>query len=384
LLKARILESGPDPKSAEAVYLKLVESYPDSDEALRGMWKIGWFSWSRGDHAEAAERWSRILTLRTASQSYRDAALYWTARAQIAAGQADGAARHFAQLISESPRSYYGVLASRRAPRVLPAPGRNPAAAQLAASLPGDPRELLQADPPYARVEALHAVGLDDFANEEMDELVRRYNGDARRLYALSTAYAQDARYSLALRILKRHFLGLARSAPPALPRTFWDVFYPLGWRSELNEAATRAALDPYLVAALVREESSFDPQARSRVGARGLMQLMPDTARQLAKGRSHPTADDMLVDPAANLALGSAYLGALMKEFGDPRLAVAAYNAGPARVREWWKGRASDDVEVWVELIPFDETRFFVRRVMLSWEEYHRLYGTPMAGARP
>jgi soluble lytic murein transglycosylase len=113
-------------------------------------------------------------------------------------------------------------------------------------------------------------------------------------------------------------------------------------------------------------------------------MQLMPDTARQLAKGRGLPAGDDMLTDPGANLALGSAYLAGLMKEFGEPRLAVAAYNAGPARVREWWKARATDDVEVWVELIPFDETRFFVRRVMLSWEEYRRLYGAPMAGARP
>src|SRR6266481_2324957 len=277
LLKARILEAGPDPKSAEPVYLKLAQNYPDTDEGLRGAWKIGWFSWLRADYVEAAERWSRILTLRTASQNYRDAALYWTARAQSAAGQADSAAKHFAQIISESPRSYYGVLASRRAPRVLPAPGRNPAAAQLAASLPGDPRELLQADPPYARVEALHAVGLDDFAIEEMDELVRRSLGDARRLYALSTAYAQDERYFLALRILKRHFLGLARSAPPTVPRAFWDVYYPLGWRAELTDAASRASVDPFLVAAVVREESSFDPQARSRVGARGLMQLMPD-----------------------------------------------------------------------------------------------------------
>jgi soluble lytic murein transglycosylase len=213
---------------------------------------------------------------------------------------------------------------------------------------------------------------------------VRRSTGDPRRLYALSAAYAQEARHFQSLRILRRHFIGLARSAPPSLPRAFWDFFYPLGWRTELNDAATRAALDPYFVAAVVREESSFDPQARSRVGARGLMQLMPDTARQLAKGRGLPAGDDMLADPGANLALGSAYLAGLMKEFGEPRLAVAAYNAGPARVREWWKARASDDVEVWVELIPFDETRFFVRRVMLSWEEYRRLYGAPMAGARP
>lgn len=384
LLKARLLESGPDPKSAEPVYLRLAHGYPESEEGLRAAWRLGWLSWLRAEYAEAAERWGRIPGVRTASQGYRDASMYWIGRTHEQRGDAEGAARQFASVVAEAPRSYYGVLAARRAPRAQPNQGRNPASAQLAASLPVDPRETLQADGPYARVEALRAVGLGDFADEEMDEAVRRSTGDLRRLYALSAAYAQEARHFQSLRILRRHFIGLARSAPPSLPRAFWDFFYPLGWRTELNDAATRAALDPYFVAAVVREESSFDPQARSRVGARGLMQLMPDTARQLAKGRGLPAGDDMLADPGANLALGSAYLAGLMKEFGEPRLAVAAYNAGPARVREWWKARATDDVEVWVELIPFDETRFFVRRVMLSWEEYRRLYGAPLAGARP
>jgi soluble lytic murein transglycosylase len=384
LLKARLFESGPDAKSAEPVYLRLAHGYPESDEGLRAEWRLGWLSWLRADYAEAAERWGRILAIRTASQGYRDASMYWIGRTLEQRGDAESAARQYAHVVTEAPRSYYGILAARRAPRARPSPARNPASAQLAASLPVDPRETLQSDAPYARIEALRAVGLGDFADEEMDEAVRRSTGDFRRLYALSAAYAQDARHFQSLRILKRHFIGLARSAPPALPRAFWDFFYPLGWRTELNDAATRAALDPYLVAAVVREESSFDPQARSRVGARGLMQLMPDTARQLAKRRGLPAGDDMLADPGANLALGSAYLSGLMKEFGEPRLAVAAYNAGPARVREWWKGRATDDLEVWVELIPFDETRFFVRRVMLSWEEYRRLYGAPMARARP
>jgi soluble lytic murein transglycosylase len=384
LLKARILEAGPDPKAAEPVYIKLAQNYPESEEGIAAQWRLGWLSWLRSDFAEAAERWARITALRAASQNYRDAALYWTARAQTAAGQAESAVKYFAQLISESPRSYYGVLASRRAPRIQPSSSRNPAAVQLAASLPADPREFLQTDAPYARIEALHAVGLDDFADEEMDELVRRSIADARRLYALSTIYGQDSRHFLALRILRRHFLGLARSAPPAVPRTFWELFYPIGWRSELNEAAARAAVDPYLVAAVVREESSYNAQARSRVGARGLMQLMPDTARPMARQRGLPFNDGALLDePSANLTLGTAHLAGLLKEFGDPRLAVAAYNAGATPVRQWWKARTTDDVEVWVELIPFTETRGFVRRVMLAWEEYRRLYGGA-AGARP
>ncbi|HUO65513.1 MAG TPA: transglycosylase SLT domain-containing protein [Terriglobales bacterium] len=384
LLKARILESGPDPKAAEPVYLKLAQNYPESEEGIAAQWRLGWLSWLRSDFTEAAERWSRITAIRTASQNYRDAALYWTARAQAAAGQTESAAKYYAQLISESPRSYHGILALRRVPRTQPSAGRNPAATQLAASLPADPREFLQTDASYARIEALYVVGLGDFADEEMDELVRRSVADARRLYALSTVYAQDSRYFLSLRILRRHFLGLARSAPPAVPRTFWEAFYPLGWRWELNEAASNAAVDPYLVAAIVREESSYNAQARSRVGARGLMQLMPDTAKPMARQRGLLFNDGALLDePAANLTLGSAHLAGLLKEFGDPRLAVAAYNAGATPVRQWWKARPTDDMEVWVELIPFTETRGFVRRVMLAWEEYRRLYGGA-AGARP
>jgi soluble lytic murein transglycosylase len=218
-----------------------------------------------------------------------------------------------------------------------------------------------------------------------MDELTRRSLGEPKRLYALSSVYAQESRHHLALRILRRHFQAYARSGLASLPRAFWEMYYPLGWRAELTEAAGRAIIDPLLVAAVVREESSFYPQARSRVGARGLMQLMPDTARPMAQARRLPFNNgDLLDDPAANLDMGSGYLSGLLREFGDARLAAAAYNAGPTRVREWWGSRRSDDLEVWVEQIPFNETRAFVKRVMLSWDEYRRLYGAASSAEPP
>jgi soluble lytic murein transglycosylase len=105
-------------------------------------------------------------------------------------------------------------------------------------------------------------------------------------------------------------------------------------------------------------------------------MQLMPDTARPLARARGRSVEDGALDEPAVNLEIGSVYMSGLVKEFVDPRLAVAAYNAGPRRVREWWAARRSDDIEAWIEQIPFNETRGFVKRVMLSWEEYRRVYG--------
>jgi soluble lytic murein transglycosylase len=369
LLKAELLEAAARPAEAERTYVKLAADYPDEDEAASALWRLGWLAWFRGNPVEATARWSRLQVAR-GGPSLREAATYWLGRAWERRGDRDQAARRFAQLVKDSPRTYYGLLAAKRAPGALPTPGTVPFA------FPADPREGLQGDPRFDRAVALREVGLREFSDEELDELTRRSVGEPRRLYALSAAYVADERYHMALRILRRSFQGSARSGGTS-PREFWEMFYPLGWRDALTAAAGRASLDPLLVAAVVREESSFYPQARSRVGARGLMQLMPDTGRAVAKARQIPFPDAEVLDqPVTNLEIGTIFFGGLLREFGDARLAAAAYNAGPTRAREWWANRKTDDLEVWVEQIPFNETRAFVKRVMLSWQEYQRVYG--------
>jgi peptidoglycan lytic transglycosylase len=377
LLKARLLEDERRPGEAKAAYEKLAAEYADDEQGSTALWRLGWLAWFRAAPAEAARTWTRLLASR--GRSYQEAARYWIARADEQRGEAESATARFAELVGEAPRSYYGILSAQRSGRLPPSPVVAPVA------LPSDPFEPLRADASYARVEALRAVGLADFADEEMADLTRRMPAEPRVLYGLAASYARESRYHLALRILRRHFLALARSGVEGVPRTFWEMFYPLGWRTELMDAAGRAAIDPFFVAAVVREESSFSPRARSRVGARGLMQLMPDTARALALSRRLAfTSPDLLEDPGANLELGTTYLAGLLREFGDMRLATAAYNAGPARVREWWRARRSEDLDVFVEQIPFNETRAFVKRVMLSWDEYRRLYGASLATERP
>jgi len=370
LLKAELLEAANRTAEAEKTYVRLAADYPDEDEAATALWRLGWAAWFRGNLTESTARWSRLQTARGVG-SLRESATYWLGRAWERRGDREQAARQFTALVRDAPRSYYGILAARRAPTATPA------AAGPAFTFPSDPLEALQGDARYARAETLREVGLREFADEELDSLTRAAVGEPRRLYALSAAYVADERYHMALRILRRSFLGLARSGGAGSPREFWEMFYPLGWRDALTAAAGRASVDPFLVAAVVREESSFYPAARSRVGARGLMQLMPDTGRAVAQSRQIPFPDATVLDqPVTNLELGSTFFAGLMREFGDPRLAAAAYNAGPTRVREWWAGRRSDDLEVWVDQIPYNETRAFVKRVMLSYEEYRRIYG--------
>ena len=383
LMKAELLEAAARPADAEKTYVKLAADYSDEDEAASALWRLGWIAWFRGNHTDATTRWSRLQGAR-GGQALRESATYWVGRAWERRGDRDQAARQFGQLLRDSPRTYYGLLAAKRAPAPrgaaegeASASAKSVSASSAAAFVfPADPGEALQGDLRFARAVALREVGLREFADEELDELTRRSAGEPRRLYGLSAAYVADERYHMALRILRRSFQGTARSGGTP-PREFWEMFYPLGWRDALTASAGRASVDPFLIAAVVREESSYYPLARSRVGARGLMQLMPDTGRAVAQARQIPFPDvEVLDQPVTNLEIGTIFFGGLLREFGDARLAAAAYNAGPTRVREWWANRKTDDLEVWVEQIPYNETRAFVKRVMLSWQEYQRVYG--------
>ena len=369
-LRGLVQEDTGQLAEAALAWERTVARYPGREIAASALWRLGWLAYLAHDWPGAADRWTRLREL-AGGQRYRTPAAYWAGRAREQLGARPEAARLFEGVRSEAPRGYYGILAAARLPDKPPAPPSPPV------ELPRDPARALGADPDVVRIEMLRRLGLPTFAADEMDEALPRAVADAVKLYWLSTAYRQVEHYDLSLRIVRRHFAGLTRSGHPALPREFWETAYPLGWRDELRDAAARAGIDPLLLAAVVREESAFYPLARSRAGARGLMQLMPQTARTVAARRGLQWKDgDLLDEPGPNLRIGAAVLADLLKEFADPRLAIAAYNAGTAVVRGWWDARRTSDVEAFVEQMAYEETREYVKRVIVSWEEYRRLYG--------
>lgn len=371
-LTARVLDDARRDGEATAVYRQIASRFPNRDAAGAAMWRLGWIAWLRGDVRGAAEQWARLAAA-PGGRAFRIPALYWRGRAVEQTRGRAAAEPIYAKVLAEAPRSYYGMLAERRVSRAPETLRKTPAA-----MLPARPEDAVASDPGFARVDLLRRIGLGEYAWEELEDVVQASVGDHVRLYGASAAYVRDERYHMALRIARRHFGTLAVSGDPALPRAFWEIIYPLGWRNEVAEAAKRSGLDPFLVAAVVREESSYYPRALSRAGARGLMQLMPATARPLADLRGLAfEGGSLLDDPGANLEMGASFLAGLLKEFGDARIALAAYNAGPRRARDWWKARRTSDLEAWVEQIPYDETRHYVKRVTLSWEEYRRIYAT-------
>jgi soluble lytic murein transglycosylase len=370
-LKARAIDEPGRESAALSAYRAVATRFPNREVGGGAQWRAGWLEYLRGDRRAAERAWTRLLDL-PGGRAYRLGALYWTGRLHERHAQKAKAEGAYARILRESPRSYYGMLAARRVATSIETVG------EPSIRLPADPQEILTADPGFARVDLLRRLGLTEFALLELDDVVQRSVGDPVRLYAMSSAYVKDERYHLALRIVRRHLGALTTTGHPAVPRAFWEMVYPFGWRSEVSEAAERAGLDPFFVAAVVREESSYYPRAVSRAGARGLMQLMPATAQPMAENRGLAFRNGSLLDePGANLQLGTSFLSGLVREFGDPRVALAAYNAGPKRARQWWKERRTDDVEAWVEQIPYDETRQYVKKVMFSWEEYRRIYGS-------
>jgi soluble lytic murein transglycosylase len=223
----------------------------------------------------------------------------------------------------------------------------------------------------------LRTLGLDQDAGRELSTLTDRYARDRAALIELTTRLSEAGAYHQALRLARLHFRdSLERGGEPA-HQALWSVAYPTAYLPTIR-AHAGPRVDPYLAAAIIREESQYDARAVSRVGAVGLMQMMPATAQAVAQrsGGGNVVRDE-LFDQETNIRYGVRYLEQLLEQFsGNLVHAVAAYNAGPIAVSGWIQKYRDKELDEFVELIPYQETRQYVRRVLRSYREYHRLGG--------
>jgi soluble lytic murein transglycosylase-like protein len=227
-----------------------------------------------------------------------------------------------------------------------------------------------------ARPEILLEADLREHALAELDRLHPRARGLEDRL-ALAALYADAGNMNRAQRLMLDAY-DVALSRAPTLDRIeVWWHAWPLPWPDEVRElAATQGGVEPALVYAVMREESGYQPTALSVAGARGLLQLMPETAARLAReaGMAEPSPES-LFDPRVNIALGSRYLSQLLGRFqGRASAAIGSYNAGPHAVARWLDGSSLEDDE-WVEAIPYEQTRAYAKRVLRSLNAYRVLY---------
>jgi soluble lytic murein transglycosylase len=223
----------------------------------------------------------------------------------------------------------------------------------------------------------LFDLGLDSDAESELTRADYR-KADALwvglELYRVKSANEDHGR---GLRYMKRYGYGYLNIPIDAAPREFWEGLYPIPWEADLRRRARPHGLDPYLVAGLIRQESEYNHRAVSRAGAIGLMQVMPATAREIFKQLGMPGfSTAKLRQPDISLRLGTFHLKQVVSQFnGSVELALAAYNAGAHRAKEWITWGEFDEPAEFVETIPFTETRGYVQSVLRNRDMYQRLY---------
>jgi soluble lytic murein transglycosylase len=243
------------------------------------------------------------------------------------------------------------------------------------------PEELPLPEPRATRAQQLLLI---DRLEEAADEL--RLLPETQRVTAtLAWVEWRLGRFRPAITTMKRAYPEWIGEAGNRLPREVWQVLFPIRYEQQLVAAARDDGLDPALVAALILQESSYDPAALSRAGARGLMQVMPVTGRRIARAKGVRYKRAALNDPETSLDFGTHYLRQMSERFGGAvEKVLAAYNAGPHRVDAWTRERGELPAEDFIEAIPFTETRGYVMIVLAAREQYRRLYGLARTPAPP
>jgi soluble lytic murein transglycosylase len=320
------------------------------------------------EHSAALEFDS--LARRYPSSTEALGAVYWAGRAWSTLGDTAAARSRWRTVLAPRPVSWYGLLAAERLGVDAPVP---PVAADTFASYPALTAGL-------ARAALLDTIGFTPEAKLEYDQLASDADESVERLLATAAAFRERRMASRSITLARR---ALARGAPD--DQRINRLIYPITQQQALRAEAKANGLDPVLVAALIRQESSFEPTAVSPAGAVGLMQVMPDVGRQLARGAGFPVWDvNLLEQPDVNIQLGTRHLAELMRGYTEVGHALAAYNAGQSRVKRWRTKRGADDVEVFVERIPYVETRDYVRIIERNEALYRALYGADLSIPAP
>ena len=236
-----------------------------------------------------------------------------------------------------------------------------------------------QSDVPLPASRELMLCGFPDLAGDAAE-----IEGTLDAVFAARVA-AGTGDYRRAAMLLKRRYPELGTPEEGAVPAEARRAFYPFAHAGLVQAEALRAGVPASLLFGVIRQESVFTADIRSKAGALGLMQVMPATGRTIFRRETGGKGRPDLRDPAENVRLGAVYLRDLLAEFqGDTAAAVAAYNAGPGRVRSWKRTFGGAPEDEFLESIPFSETRLYVKRVLYFQGAYAALYGLGLDAPAP
>jgi soluble lytic murein transglycosylase len=369
-------------KVYEPLYRACYESFPKDPQAAGCHWKVTWGHYMRRQ-ADSTEMLRAHLRMFPGSE-YAAGALYFLGRL---AENAHDARTYYDEIVREYPNYYYTVIARDRLKEIgSVTPSAKVTEFLRGLEFPQRSRTLnfeanATARARIERARLLASAGLDDWAVNEL-----RYgaqNEDQPQVLAIELAAmtTKTVGPDQAMRYIKRYAGSYLFMPVESAPAEFWKFAFPLPYRADLERFAKQNSLDPFLVAALIRQESEFNPKAISRANARGLTQILPGTGRELSrKLKMKAFGTPSLFVPAVNLQLGTFYLKSIVDNLGGRwEAALAAYNAGPSRARAWSSWGEFREPAEFIETVPFAETRNYIQTVLRNADTYRRIYAGEM-----
>jgi soluble lytic murein transglycosylase len=364
---------------ADRVFRELHQRFPQGRHAERAAWKVGWWAYKNGELAETVRVFEEAAAAFPRAD-WRPAWLYWSARAHDGLGNTEQANSRYRLTATDYLNSYYGRLAAR----TLAERKQAPVAPTVSASGAAGEGTGLATD---ALVRQLVSLELYDDANRELQYAQRAW-GDSPAIQATlawirhqqgldASSLTRFERLRGAINQMKRAYPQYIAAGGEDLPAEMLRVLFPLDYWPLIKKYSDAHGLDPYMIAALMAQESTFTADIRSAANAYGLMQIIPGTGRRYARtlGIRRFTAAT-LTQPETNIRIGTAYFKDLVDRFGGAHYALASYNAGENRIARWISERPGVKQDEFIDDIPFPETQNYVKKILGTAEDYRRLYG--------
>ena len=363
-------------EKADETFRELYEKFPAGHYAERAAWKIGWRAYKNRRYLDTVRAFESAAAQFPRSD-YRPAWLYWSARAHE--GLQDGlSGPRFSLVATDYLNTYYGRLAVARINGGTPLPRlvRDTSTDRSSTDDAGAPSPALP--PNEGVVRALLALELYDQALDELHYAQRVWSDSSAIQATIGWIFNQRGDLRAGINAMKRAYPQYMAAGGEKLPPDLLRVLFPVNYWPQIQRYSAERQLDPYMIASLIAQESTFTADVRSVANAYGLMQIVPATGRQYARQLKLPRkfSISMLTTADTNLKIGTAYFADLIQQFGGAHYALATYNAGPGRVTRWIAERPGVDRDEFIDDIPFPETQDYVKKILGRAEDYRYLYG--------
>ncbi len=370
-LLARVHQDDLEDKKAKLFYKKLILKFPKSKFYERAKWQLAWLNFRAEKYLEALKGFQEIVEISNRRELV-SSAFFWAGVTAKKSNQPRLATQIFQRCINRYRRNYYGHLCSdhllkfrqKTDSRILALDSIHK---NYINSWLKRPKELSKKKS-FQIARILSSLGLHKFAAEEY----KRSGTHQYFKFQAAKSYYLSGEKSKALRIIFSSFKKILYSGGKNIPKEFWNIAYPI----EKIKNKPRNT-DVYLLHSIIKAESLFDRNAISTAGAIGMMQLMPKTARRVSKkyGIKFKSKFD-LFNASMNKKIGAYHMQDLLKTFnGEIVPVIASYNAGRSTVSKWWKNRKNQSIEIFIEQIPYLETRKYVKKVLGYYREYKNIY---------